>query len=206
MNGTALTPAIGLVFLCAFVTCTAWLAWWMLEPINRVAGALRATPRFVLTDVIGLMILLQVGLALIGRALSRREVGREAAVLYWILLAGVAILCTVLWAASVSVVSRAGITRPLRRIVVMVLLIPGALAVMVSLPASIVAVIVEFVYLWTHPKGTDLLDIPVALWAIGSFALAAAAVALRQLSYWALAGSPGEIILAQRRSSQPAER
>ena len=42
----------------------------MLEPINRVAGELQGTTRFMLTDVIGLMILLQVGLAVTGRALA----------------------------------------------------------------------------------------------------------------------------------------
>src|SRR6185503_15842883 len=74
-----------LVAFCAIVAFAAWLAWWMLEPINRVAGVLRATTRFMLTDVIGLMIMLQVGLAIIGRALSGSEVRGEEAALYWVL-------------------------------------------------------------------------------------------------------------------------
>jgi hypothetical protein len=184
-----------LLAFCFFVACTAWLAWWMLEPINRVAGVLKATTRFLLTDVIGLMILLQIGLAVSGRALSGNEVRREAAAMYWLLVAAIAILATVLWAASVSVVSRAGIIRPLRRIVVMVLLIPGTLAVMVSLPAAVMILVVG--------SASSILDagdeppaIVLAIAALSAVALAAAAFGMRWLSFWALAGSPGEGILS----------
>src|SRR5205814_7094552 len=87
-----------------YVAGAAWLAWWMLEPINRVAGQLQLSTRFVLTDVLGLMVLLQVPLALLGRAINT---GRErSSSPYWLLLAVGICLALVLWAASVSVVSR----------------------------------------------------------------------------------------------------
>jgi hypothetical protein len=184
---------LSLLLFCAFVAGTAWLAWWMLEPINRVAGVLQATTRFMLTDVIGLMILLQIGLALIGRALAGNEVRREAVVTYWVLVGAVALLVTVLWAASVSVVSRAGITRPLRRIVVMVLLVPGTLAVMVSLPAALLFVLVASVSTVLYEQGPPAFVL--ALSALAFLALAAAAFAMRWLSFWSLTGSPGANLL-----------
>jgi len=155
---------------------------------------LKATTRFLLTDVIGLMILLQIGLAVSGRALSGNEVRREAAAMYWLLVAAIAVLATVLWAASVSVVSRAGIIRPLRRIVVMVLLIPGTLGVMVSLPAAVMVFVVggaSFVL----DAGDEPPAIVLAVAALSAVVLAAAAFGMRWLSFWALAGSPGESVL-----------
>src|SRR5437773_6709233 len=116
-----------LVVAALYIGAAAWLAWWMLEPMNRVAGTLQFSTRFMLTDVIGLMIMLQVPLAIVGRAV---ESGREQnSSPYWVLVTVFAVLALVLWAASVSVVSRAGITRLTRRLVVILLLVPGALGV-----------------------------------------------------------------------------
>ena len=42
-----------LVVAALYIGAAAWLAWWMLEPINRVAGTLQFSTRFMLTDVIG---------------------------------------------------------------------------------------------------------------------------------------------------------
>src|SRR5262249_6647882 len=58
----------------------------------------------------------------------------EAVVLYWILLLAAVSLMVVLWGAGVSVVSRAGIIRPARRLAVIVVLIPATLALIVGLP------------------------------------------------------------------------
>jgi hypothetical protein len=197
----AVLEALGVVFgllgaglLLAFC---AWLAWWMLEPINRVAGELKGTTRFMLTDVLGLMILLQIGLAITGGALSGNDVRGESVAQYWLLLALMGILVCVLWAASVSVVSRAGITRPLRRIAVMVLCVPGTLAIMVTLPALIGAVAVG---VFGVLMGNDLRFVPLPVFGAmvaGCVALALAAFALRCLSYWSLAGSPGAEALAR---------
>ena len=88
----------------------------------------------MLIDFVALMILLQVGLAICGQALSAKRRGDEAARMYWVLLAVVAVLVVVLWSASVSVVSRAGILRPLRRVLVTVVLVPGTLATMIGAP------------------------------------------------------------------------
>ena len=81
-----LTALGGLVLLAVFVAVVVWLAWWMLEPINRAAGSLRAPTRFMLIDFLALMILLQVGLAICGQALNASDTGDTAARMYWALL------------------------------------------------------------------------------------------------------------------------
>ena len=169
-----------------FAGCVTFLANWMLEPINRVAGVLRATTRFMLTDVIALMILLQVGLGVSGQALSGVETSRESIAMYWLLVALLAILFTVLWAAGVCTVSRAGITNWLRRIAVMVVLIPTTLAVMVTLPGLIVFLGIQGGRLVFDPTRSEFSGLALLAMALACLALAAAA--MRWLSYWALAG------------------
>jgi hypothetical protein len=175
----------------------AWLAWWMLEPINRVAGELQGTTRFMLTDAIGLMILLQIGLAITGRALS--GVGDEgAATMYWLLLFLMAILILVLWAASVSVVSRAGITRPLQRIAVMVLCVPGTLVVMVALPALAGFSAAGALFFAINHENDTWNAGTVLLMAGGCLLLSGVAILLRRIAFWSLVGSPGGELLARK--------
>src|SRR5262245_10715823 len=115
MNGNTvgiIAVPLGLVLLAASIAVVVGLAWWLLEPINRAAGSLKAPTRFQLIDFLALMILLQIGLAICGQALAASEAGTAAARMYWLLLGVVAALALVLWSASVSVVSRAGIVRP----------------------------------------------------------------------------------------------
>ncbi len=193
----ALGVIFGLLGLGLLLASCAWLAWWMLEPINRVAGELQGTTRFMLTDVIGLMILLQVGLAIAGRALSGSEVRGEAVRMYWLLLGLLAVLILVLWAASVSVVSRAGIVRPVRRIAVMVLCVPGTLATMVGLPALVGTFIVSAITALVRYEHQSMPAYLLALMGLGCVGLGAAAFGLRRLAFWALAGSPGGEALAQ---------
>ena len=193
----ALGVVFGLLGLGLLLGSCAWLAWWMLEPINRVAGELQGTTRFMLTDVIGLMILLQVGLAVAGRALSGREVRDEAVSMYWLLLGLMAVLILVLWAASVSVVSRAGIVRPAQRIAVMVLCVPGTLATMVGLPAMAGFFVVSAFSLFVHYEHSSVPAYTVLLLGLGCLGLSVAAFGLRRLAFWSLAGSPGGDTLAQ---------
>jgi hypothetical protein len=178
--------AIGFV-LAAFafyVAATAILAWWMLEPINRAGGVLQATTRFLLSDVLGLMVMLQVALAISGVALDSSD--RQEVAAYWLMLGVSALLACVLWAASVSVVSRAGIVLPLRRLTVIVLLIPGTLAVVMSIPLVIVLALSGMF----DPHGALGLGVwrayilPLA--ALGLLLLVGAIFVIRRLSFWAL--------------------
>lgn len=172
-----------LVVLGFYIAGTAVVARWMLEPINRAGGQLRASTRYLLTDFLGLMVLLQVALAISGVALedgTRREVAA-----YWSLLGVFVLLVTILWAASVSVVSRAGIVRPLPRLTVIVLLIPGALAVVMSVPLLVILGLSGMFAGWLGLAGPwQAWSLPLA--GLGLAALAAAGVVIRKLSFWAL--------------------
>jgi hypothetical protein len=174
-------------FAGLYIVCSAWLAWWMLEPINRVAGQLQLSTRFVLTDVLGLMVLLQLPLALLGRAINT---GRErSSSPYWLLLAVGICLALVLWAASVSVVSRAGITRLWQRLCVIVLLVPGTLIVMIAVPGAVIGLVVGLAVVREDSR-------PPALAGLLLIALGAAVLVIRRLAFWALRNSPGEAALA----------
>jgi hypothetical protein len=178
-----LTAVFGLFLLLGYVVGTAVLAHWMLEPINRAGGHLRASTRFLLTDVFGLMALLQVALALCGAALDATDARADAA--YWILISVSALLAFVLWAASVSVVSRAGILGPLKRLTVIVLLIPGTLAVVMSLPILAIGLVTGWQQFvgphWPFHAG------PAAV--VGLVVVVAMIFVIRRLSFWALTAS-----------------
>src|SRR5262245_58146286 len=167
-----------LLMAALYITAAAWLAWWMLEPINKVAGVLQATTQYLLTDFLGLMLLLQFALATLGRAIDtgRQRDGSP----YWLLMFLAALLVVVLWGASVSVVSRAGIIRPLRRLAVIVLLVPGALAVIVSLPLCLVGAIIGVGRLDEHDLGL------ISLAGLGLVALRSEerAVGQRCVAHW----------------------
>ena len=169
-----------------YIAGAAGLAWWLLEPINRVAGQLQFSTRFVLTDFLGLMIMIQAPLAVVGRAIDSAP-GRDNAP-YWLILTIAIFLVFILWAAAVSVVSRAGITRIWQRLCVIVLLVPGTLAIIVVWPPCVVLFISTLI---RHFSG----DLQLGGWIASLPGLVAAGLAIRCLSYWALKGSPGEAVL-----------
>jgi hypothetical protein len=177
------------VLLAVLIAAIIWLAWWMLEPINRAAGSLQAPTRFMLIDFVSLMILLQIGLAICGQALSASDAGDAAARMYWLLIAVVALLVVVLWSASVSVVSRAGILRPLRRVLVTVVLVPGTLATMIGLPALLVMLVLGIAALFRPEPEIDWMQKQLLWLALGTLGVVAGVFIMRRLSFWSLSGS-----------------
>jgi hypothetical protein len=171
--------------LAAFVVVAVLLGHWLLGPVNRAAGHLNAPTRFMLTDFIWLMIQLQIVLA---AALQQMREAVSGPGLFVIL----GLLCLpvlVLWAASVSVVSRAGITRPLRRATVILVLVPGALAAMMAVPLLVVAAMVAMAPYPVRATSGWTQDAPTrAATLIGSAVLLVlSAFLLRWLSSWVLA-------------------
>ena len=192
MDGNALALVGGLaslVMLAVLLGLTVWLAWWMLEPINRAAGSLNAPTRFMLIDFVALMILLQVGLAICGRALDTQGTSNGAARMYWVLLSAVALLVLVLWLASVSVVSRAGIRRPLRRMLVTVVLVPGALATIMGAPVLVVMLGGAIFSVLRGDPAEDWFARQIPWLVLGVLGVMPLVYALRQLSFWSLTGS-----------------
>jgi hypothetical protein len=135
------------------------------------------------------MLQLQIMLAVVMQATA--EAMPQRAIL--IILGLLCLPVVVLWAASVSVVSRAGIKQPLRRAVVILLLVPGALAEVMALPLLVVGAVVLLSdnVPWVWPtRWTDDLASRVLLIVLIGAAIAAAGFILRWLSHWVLAPSP----------------
>jgi hypothetical protein len=188
----SVAPFVALLIGGLVVAFAAGLAWWTLEPINRVAGQLKFSTRFMLTDFLGLMILLQGPLAVVGRAIDSDS--SESAT-YWLILCVVCFLVLVLWMASVSVVSRAGITRLWRRLCVMVVCVPGTLALIVAWPTALI-----YAVSWLSRPPSSL------LWLGAIPLMLAGLVALtwltRLLAFWSLVGSPGQRLLSGLKSGR----
>lgn len=187
----------GLTVLGVCLAVGIWLALWMLGPINRAAGALQAQTRFQLSDVLGLMVLLQVGLGIVGTGFnSAADEGP-----YWLVLGILSFLAVILWAASVAAVSRAGIVQPLRRLTVMILLVPGTLAALMLLPALAFGAGYLIVENYDpHQATRPPFGFPGILAAIGG--LLAGAFVIRQLSFWAIATAvqPGNAAAAPEKN------
>ncbi len=188
-------PVIAIGGLIAFVVVAALLCHWLLEPVNRAAGRLNAPTRFQLTDFIWLMIHLQVLLAVVMQTIAEAMPQRALIVVLGLL----SLPIVVLWAASVSVVSRAGILQPRRRAAVILILVPGALAEVMAVPILVVGGIA---YLNNEPPGMwqsysyGTVERTFQLLAI-AVAIAAAGFALRWLSFWVMAASPPETTAVQ---------
>jgi hypothetical protein len=182
-------PLTALLGLVAFVFAAAVLCHWLLEPVNRAAGHLNAPTRFQLTDFIWLMIQLQIMLALVMQTIAEALPERSL----WIILAALTLPVLVLWAASVSVVSRAGITQPTRRAAVILVLVPGALAEVMAVPLLVVGGLAFVsneppeVWLTVTTANTPTRIVVLVATAV---CVAGAAVVLRWLSYWVLTGGP----------------
>ena len=117
----------------------------------------------------------------------------------FITLGILAIPIVVLWAASVSVVSRAGITQPLRRAVLILVLVPGALAEIMAVPLLVIATYLAVaaepgdwaVEAWSNSQTVRL----VSLAAFVSLAVVWAML-LRWMSFWVLMQSPKTLAAA----------
>jgi hypothetical protein len=120
--------------------------------------------------------------------------------MYWLLLGLMCLVVLVLWAASVSVVSRAGILRPGRRIAVIVLCVPGTLIVMVALPMLICMLAGTIFALLVLGDASHWSPEAIPLLFAACLILVAAAVGLRYIAFWSLVGSPGGELLAQIRA------
>jgi hypothetical protein len=183
---------LALIALIAFAVTSVILGHWLLGPVNRAAGRLNAPTRFQMTDCFWLMIHLQVMLAVAMPWL--RETVRGPAIFLIVGILGLPIV--ILWAASVSVVARAGITQPLRRAAVVLILVPGALAVIVAVPFFFVGLVeavrpgqVPFLLPLRYDDSQTASRVGQVL--LAGFGVVLAAIFMRWLSHWVLAISGG---------------
>jgi hypothetical protein len=183
---------LALLALAAFAVTAIVLGHWLLGPVNRAAGRLNAPTRFQMTDCFWLMIHLQVMLAVAMPWL--RETVRGPAI--FVIVGTLSLPIVILWAASVSVVARAGITQPLRRAAVVLILVPGALAVIMAVPFLFVGLIeairpgpVPFLLPQQYDATQTAQRVGQVL--LAGFGVTLAALAMRWLSHWVLAISGG---------------
>lgn len=176
-----------ILVLILYVFGAYWVAWWMLEPINRVGGRLQLSTQYMLTDFLVLMGLLQLPLAFVGWATDFGRGGERDNSVQWLLLFILCGLVIVLWAAAVNVVSKAGITRVVQRFIVIVVLVPGTLAVIISWPLALFA-------------GLPGIGDDARLAVTVGLALVGVMFGIRRLSFWALVGSPGCVGSGTRQS------
>jgi hypothetical protein len=101
-----------------------YAAKWILRPMSREARALNLPRRYTLGDLVWLLVMLQMALGA-AAAVTQEELGSAG----WRITLGT-VLCgiaLVLWVFGVNSLSRAGVTRPLRRGVFVVFLLPAVL-------------------------------------------------------------------------------
>lgn len=184
----ALLTMLAMLGFGLFVASAIWLGSWLLYPVNRAAGHLNAPTRFMLTDFIWLMIQLQLVLGFVMNWIEGATSANWLLVLIFLLSLPV----VVMWGASVSVVSRAGITQPLRRAVLILVLVPGSLAVIVAGPVLIVSGIAALNDL-SYTR-LDRAMLSIGIWLGAAVLTIAFAFILRRLSFWVLTGRAGLVL------------
>ena len=172
-----------LVFLWLFISPR--IGDWILQPLARFATGLHAPRRFQLSDLIWLMIHLQAVIAVTVQ-LFTADVPTGVRVFMLLLFSAPVVG---IWIASLHVTSRAGITQPLRRGAVILLVIPLGMVAAVAIPLLVTQVAADVLARTEHPRLPSAWPSP--LWAI--FLLSAAillAAALRLLADWSVRGNP----------------
>jgi hypothetical protein len=123
-------PLLFLTLLVPLLGLAAWVMEWTLAPLIAAARSRAPQRRFMLTDLLWLVVQLQLVMALLAWAYPPNSPGHSRV---W----GLVALClpvTVFWIASLQAVSQAGILRPLQRAAVFVIVLPGAIAVIIGMP------------------------------------------------------------------------
>ena len=134
MLDEALYRGAGLV-VCGGVALFLWgfvvsAVRWTAGPMLAASDTESLAKSFRLTDLIWLLLQLQLAMAAVSYAFPREMPGEMRATAMVLLTLPVAIF----WLASVLIVSRARIERPLRRAVVFVVLMPGVVVTLLGAP------------------------------------------------------------------------
>jgi len=124
------SPALALGYVWVVTT-------WTLGPLIAAARQAPAPTRFLLSDLLWLMIQLQLAMALVAGAVPR-DFPTETRVWAAILLG---LPTAAFWYACLHVVAQAGIGGTLRRGAVFVLLVPGTVVAIVGVPILAMAVL-----------------------------------------------------------------
>jgi len=115
------------IFVLAFVVGAFR---WTTGPMLQAAGDARRTRTFLLTDLIWLLLQMQLAMAVCSYAFPAAMPASSRAIAMILLSVPVVLF----WLASLQAVSRAGIQQPLRRAAVFVILLPGFALTILGIP------------------------------------------------------------------------
>ena len=124
-------PVLVVILLVPLLALAACFMEWTLAPLIAAASTSTTHGRFMLTDLLWLVVQLQIAMALVARAYPP---GAPNAARVW----GLVALCLpviAFWFASLQAVSQAGIEQPLKRAAVFVIVLPGSIATFIGVPA-----------------------------------------------------------------------
>jgi hypothetical protein len=181
-------PTVFLLALAVILPMT--LGWYVLGPISKAGGRLRAPTRFMLGDILWLLVHVQLILWYCVRFIGVQQRG-----FFVVTLAALFMAVLATWAGAVSFVSRAGVVRPSRRVTFILVHLPVTLGLMILAPFAIL-ILYMLATGWLSDDlqfqleylvaliGTDtneilgfLLVLPVIAWG------------LRRLAIWILSGA-----------------
>jgi hypothetical protein len=169
---------ITLVLGAALLGFAAWILEWTLSPLLIAARTSATQRRFLLTDLIWLILQLQIAMAVVARMVPANT---STTARVW----GLVVLCVAalaFWFASLQAVSQAGIWHPLRRAAVFVVILPGAVAAFIGLPLLAMA----FLALCFGPN-PDMRLPRIGFVAFQLLAGIACTLALRRMASWTVA-------------------
>jgi hypothetical protein len=124
-----------LAYLPAHIVIAGVLGHWILLPLVKQSGTLTLRLRFDPIDFVALLVLLLTVLSLAANLYPDDDFWSS---LYFVPLVCVSLGCVLtMWCGSVSVVTKAQITSPVRRLIVVLLIIPGTLVVITAAPVVV---------------------------------------------------------------------
>jgi len=125
-----LGPSMLLLILVIVVPTTLGL--YVLGPISQAAGRLRAPTRFMLSDILWLLVHVQLILWY-----CLRFIGTQQHEFFVLTLTALLLGILAIWAGAISCASRAGVIRPSRRVTFILFHLPATLILIVAVSFSI---------------------------------------------------------------------
>jgi hypothetical protein len=132
-------PLLYMILLVPLLALASWIMEWTFAPLILATRNNVTERRFLLTDLLWLVVQLQLVMAVVARAYPPNSTNHSRV---WGLVA-VSLPIVIFWFAGLQAVSQAGILHPLRRASVFVIVLPGAIAAMLGVPPLLGMLIVS---------------------------------------------------------------
>ena len=131
---------------------------WVFRPIDRAAKDREHPTQFTIADFFCLLFIIQLAMAVIHWQFG---LGEEAAMYYiYIFDAFAWFACGALWMKSVQLMSRAGIQKPLHRMLFLAFIIPATLVGALGTPALLIFTLIA---IFAKPSSESFYNLPILL-------------------------------------------